>query len=205
MTIEAIYRLDPAPAIQRLLATPVLDLPMQALSMAGEGWVLALIALALALKVNGDRVTALRSALRCVAVLVVTGLIVQATKRIVDAPRPLQFLGEPRVRVLLEPLRQWSFPSGHSAAVAGMALWASREPSAGRRLWPWLFAFGVGLSRVYVGAHWVTDVLTGWLLGLAVSAIVLRAWPVRRPAVAAPTATDGLPTAPKASEVDTCR
>lgn len=209
MNIEVLYQLDPAPAVQRLLCCSALDLVMEALSKAGEGWGLALMAIAIAWQANRAPRDVLRSALRGLAILAATGALVAVTKRIVRAPRPLQLLGSEQVRVLLEPLRLMSFPSGHSAAAAALALWASREPSRGTRVWPWLFALLCGLSRVYAGAHWVTDVVAGWVLGVAVALAIGRAWPRARGAsaglaVAGPGPVEA-PVPAAASEGDPCR
>lgn len=72
-----------------------------------------------------------------------------------------------------------SFPSGHAvaAAVTAVGMVVALLP-AGQSRWKWerraaLYASAMALARTYLGAHWLSDVVAGGLLG---SGIAL-AWP----------------------------
>jgi len=77
-----------------------------------------------------------------------------------------------------------SFPSGHSlnaiviAGIVAYLLILRQRSKRARTLTitiALLFALTIGLSRVYLGHHWFTDVLAAWALGAAWLALVITA------------------------------
>lgn len=69
----------------------------------------------------------------------------------------------------------FSFPSGHAVAGSALAValvLAFMPAGHERRVWEWIaagFAFAMALSRVYLAAHWFSDVVAGVLLGSGVA------------------------------------
>lgn len=171
------YAHDPFLWLNRALADPALDGPFLALTTLGDGWItLPLVALVLAL-VEGPahrRRVLVAYALGAAS----TGLVLGALKLGVAAPRPLTFFadaiaaGRVAVHVVGEPLYRLSFPSGHTETAFYAATFLLGR--CGRRATPALvLAALIGLSRVYVGAHFVVDVLAGALLGAVGAALTL--------------------------------
>ena len=83
-------------------------------------------------------------------------------KRIVDRPRPCWALSE--VYVARGCGRAPSFPSNHAVnSAAAATFFQLLFPATGWISWPLVGI--IGLSRVFIGAHYPTDVFGGWILG----------------------------------------
>jgi undecaprenyl-diphosphatase len=125
-----------------------------------------------------------------VVILVSTGsLIVEWLKRLIDRARP-----EVLIKMLATP-GSASFPSGH--AMAGLLLFGTLALMLSvSRLPGWVRVWGsigtllvgvaIGLSRVYLGVHYMSDVLGAWLLGttmLATWAAAVLVWGRTQPPI----------------------
>ena len=103
-------------------------------------------------------------------------LAVPVTKELVGRVRPPASL--PAALLADDLGRTTSFPSGHAATAAVFAgliyiFAAPHLARLGRRLVGVAaagYATVVGAARLYLGVHWLTDVLAGWALGIVVVA-----------------------------------
>lgn len=91
-----------------------------------------------------------------------TGVIVWGMKEIIGRKRPLdEVVGNP------------AFPSGHTAyAFAGATLLGDRYPKL--RIPLYIGAGLVGVTRIYLGRHYASDVIAGAAVGTLTGALVSR-------------------------------
>ena len=98
-----------------------------------------------------------------------------ALKHLVARPRP--WLDVAGLIPLIAEHDPNSFPSGHTtAAFAAGMVWARALPWGWARPLAVVMAVCMGLSRLYVGVHYPTDVLAGALVGSFCAWLALKLW-----------------------------
>lgn len=111
------------------------------------------------------------------ATVVGAQILAEAIKLIAGRPRP-DFVAH------FDLVYSSSFPSGHSTMAPVVYLTLAVILAAGeprRDVRALIFAcavavtLAVGLSRVYLGVHWPTDVLAGWVLGAGIALVAMTA------------------------------
>ena len=112
---------------------------------------------------------------------IVSSIVVQSFKRLVFAPspRPMAVIkwSETLLPEGLEVPLQFAFPSGHTTtAFVFFTLLALHFKKISVQILAAIAVIGVGLSRVYLMAHWIPDVMAGGVLGLVLALLVNRAF-----------------------------
>ena len=166
---EDVSQLDrSARALVRDARPLTLERPMRMISELTTGYVLLPVTFATSVFLwrRRHRVVALSLPAVGLTAVVVLGL----TKWVVDKPRPT--------------LRGYGFPSGHVFAitvfvvVGAYLLWLFSQPrSVQCAAWAVgiLAVVTVGYSRLYVNAHWFSDVVGGLLAGLSFAVVAVLA------------------------------
>jgi undecaprenyl-diphosphatase len=128
-----------------------------------------------------DKRQAIVGSLTLAAVILINDFIGAQLKHLVARPRPCRVLEG--VHQLAGCGGTFTFPSNHAMNTAAAAAFAQvLYPASGWVTWP-LVAL-IGFSRVYVGAHYVSDVVGAWALGGALGAAAgfsLLRWSVFKP------------------------
>ncbi len=175
---ELIKRLRPLDAMDTILFAEVNSLPHpkwsdRALSRlswvftGGHGWLLVLALLSL--RGRGRAAVAARETMP--AIWLATFLVEGPIKRFFRRRRP--FISIVRAVVVGRKPGSYSFPSGHSAAAfSGAVLLSQKYPEYSGRFF--LLAGLIGFSRIFLGAHYPGDVLSGGFAGAALASLFHR-------------------------------
>jgi membrane-associated phospholipid phosphatase len=155
------------------LRRPALTSVVQFITELGTYRPVTVLSIALAL-ILGYRTQRLLEPLVLLLAVEASSSLVDLFKMVVDRARP------PLGGMLGAPVFDYSFPSGHTGAstvlyILGAVLLAQTQTrNFGRRqiiAGGCVLAVLIGLSRVYLGYHWLTDVVGSWLLALIITSI----------------------------------
>ncbi len=153
------------------IQNPLLDAIMKLVTWAGSAIpiVLAILLMAYWALRRGDR----RAAMILAGVAIVNQNANITLKLLIARPRPTLFSG-------IELPSSYAFPSGHAMAAAAVVgtigvLMVRFRPSltVPVAISTPLLILLIGLSRIYLGVHWPTDVLAGFVAGTGILLIGL--------------------------------
>jgi membrane-associated phospholipid phosphatase len=153
---------------------------MTMITMLGDGAVMIAVAVAMAAWLVWRREWRIAAAV--VVTIFAARLFVPLMKLWLQRPRPAELTGLPEV---------FSFPSGHTTFATVTLGVLAVLATHGLRSWGKAVVFAatgiaiiaISYSRIYLGAHWMSDVLAGFLFGAAMIAafgIAIEAVPPRR-------------------------
>jgi len=137
-----------------------------------------------------------KQGLRFGVLIIVSAWINAFMKNVLKQPRPFHL--EPAIGLVAES--NYGIPSGHAQMSLTFWIpmaawlskkWAEKKPDAGGRIiWAAsiFFVLLIAFTRLYLGVHFPTDILGGWILG----GIILVIWFIPGPALEKRIASAGL-------------
>jgi len=146
--------------------SPVLDWPFKSLTFLGdlEFFLILMPFIYWCL----DR----RTGVRLLILFLVSAYLNSIAKVLLNQPRPFQY--DPRVKPLV-PAEGGGLPSGHTqGAVVVWGYLASQSSRPARWVFAGILMIGIPLSRLYLGVHFPTDLIGGYILGALLLMMYLK-------------------------------
>ena len=148
--------------------TPIGDTVMVTISMLFDKYVAISVSLAVFLCLVVQR--AWRTALYWAGTVAVGLILASAVKVWMQVPRPV---------AMYQGISQWAFPSAHVTTICVVLGFLAVITTRSKIQYRWIMysvvaviVFTVALSRLYLGAHWLSDVVGGTALALSWVSVV---------------------------------
>lgn len=157
--------------VQENLRNPILTILFRFITTLGnEGIIWILISVILLFFKKTRRI----GGMGLLALLLMLLINNMGLKNLFARPRPYDV--NTAIITLAERPTSYSFPSGHTASAFSAATVFFRKLPKKYGVPILILAFLMGLSRIYVGVHYPTDVLGGMLCGIAISYLATWLW-----------------------------
>ncbi len=156
--------------IQEYIRNDFLTPVFKFITLLGDGGYVWIGIAVLLLFFRGYRKTGLMVGASLLGSLLFNNMLV---KNLVARPRPYRMIQT--LTILVPEPGEYSFPSGHTSSsfAAGVVLYLMLPKKYG--VPAMILAFLIGISRLYVGVHYPTDVLAGAVLGTLIAVGVVKA------------------------------
>ncbi len=152
--------------INKKMKHPLLDVFFYKVTFFGGATFVTILTLLMVIFGHDDGFRTL--GLKALVAQLLTALVVQTMKKLFSRERPYKVLKG--LNTFDINMRDYSFPSGHTAASFSLALVISVNYTY-LVIPMFIYAITIGISRIYLGVHYPSDVLAGMVIALIMSTI----------------------------------
>lgn len=153
--------------IQSVLVHDIVTIFFTFLTRMGEGGVVWIILSLILLVSKKTRKIGIMALIALVGSFIIDNIIL---KNLIARTRPYDVV--PGVKLLIERQSDFSFPSGHTGSSFAVAVVLYKELPKKYGVPALLLASFIGLSRIYLGVHYPSDVMCGALFGSLIAIFV---------------------------------